>query len=109
MVERVESAEALVTRTVKLQGGKTEESQDVQQVQVHRFITEPATVAVSMGLTLNLGRYETARIDVGLKVPCYLEEVDAAYEYARKWVEEKVTAEAEDVRKFAKTREPLDM
>ena len=69
-----------------------------ETLQVHRFLTEPAKVSVSMGLTLNLGNFQTARLDISLLVPCYREEVEGAYAYAREWVETRVNAEAEAVR-----------
>jgi hypothetical protein len=65
---------------------------------VQRFVTEPARVSVGMGLTLNLGNYESARIDVSLVVPCYCEETEEAYVYARDWVEKKLEAEVQDIR-----------
>jgi hypothetical protein len=69
-----------------------------ETVQVHRFLTEPARVSMSMGLTLNLGNFESCRLDVSLLVPCYREEVEGAYAYAREWVETRVQAEAQAVR-----------
>lgn len=68
-------------------------------IEILRFLTEPAKVSVSMGLTLNLGNYESARIDVALVVPCYREEVDAAYKYANKWVEDRLGTEVQNIRK----------
>jgi hypothetical protein len=69
-----------------------------ETLQVHRFLTEPAKINVSMGLTLNLGNFEAARIDVGLVVPCYREETDDAYVYAKKWVETRLGTEVQDIR-----------
>jgi hypothetical protein len=50
------------------------------------------------GLTLNLGNFESARLDVGIEVPCLFPDVDAADEWARQWVEERVVKEVENVR-----------
>lgn len=67
-------------------------------IKVHRFLTEPSKVSVAMGLTINLGNYESARIDVGIVTPCYREEADAAYDYAHDWVEKRLGSEVQDIR-----------
>lgn len=48
-----------------------------------------AFVEVSMGLTRNLGNYESVRIHVGLTLPCPAtpEEIDNAYHEAKGWVD----------------------
>jgi hypothetical protein len=65
---------------------------------VQRFLTETARVSAGMGLTLNLGNFESARIDVSISLPCYCEEVEEAYDYARQWVEKRLDAEVKDIR-----------
>lgn len=69
-----------------------------ETMEVRRFLTEPARVSVMMGMTLNLGNYESARIDVSVALPCYREEVDAAYVQAHEWVNSRLQKEVEDVR-----------
>lgn len=69
-----------------------------ETLEVHQFVTEPAKVGVNMGLTLNLGNFESARIDVSISVPCYREETDEAYRYAREWVETRLGEEVQSVR-----------
>lgn len=75
-----------------------------ESLAVHQFQTEPAKVAVEMGMTINLGNYEAARVSVMLTVPCYMEEHETAYEYARKFVEKRVLQEAEEAKRFAQNR-----
>lgn len=70
-----------------------------EELEVRLFATEPAKVTVSNGLTLNLGNYESARLDVSISVPCYREEIDEAYTFAQNWVERRLSAEVSDVRK----------
>lgn len=67
-------------------------------VQVHNFDRPVARVKRGYGLTLNLGNYESARFDVSIEVPCYLEDVDLADQFARDWVEERCEAEVAEVR-----------
>lgn len=73
--------------------------EDSTTLEVRKFVTEPAKVRISKGLTLNLGNFESARLDVDFTVPCYLEEADSAYTYADKWVENKLGVEVKNVRK----------
>src|SRR4051812_42401043 len=84
---------AVVTRQF-FEGKEPSSAPDTKNevITVHRFLTEPAKVSVSKGLTLNLGNYESARIDVSVVVPCYREELDWAYKYADGWVESRLNA-----------------
>ena len=43
---------------------------------------EPAFVRVNAGKTLNLGNYESLRIDVSISLPCLPEDINATYEQA---------------------------
>lgn len=53
-----------------------------KQLLIDKFVTEPAKVDVSVGLTLSIGSYEFIRIDVGVSLPCYKEEMAAAHQEA---------------------------
>lgn len=72
-------------------------------MEVHKYVTAPAQVQVSYGLTMNLGNYESARIDVLVLVPCYREEIEDAYTWARDMATTKVAAERAEVRNAGKT------
>ena len=52
-----------------------------------------ARVRVNGGITKNLGNYESLRCDVTLELPCASTQagVEAAFEYAKDWIAEKVT------------------
>lgn len=65
---------------------------------VHRYITQPATVGLEMGATLNMGVYESARVSVNVTVPCYREETEAAYAWCRDFVEERFKKEVAEAR-----------
>ena len=54
---------------------------------------EPAFITVSYSMTKNLGNYESAKIQVGLTLPCYPEEVEEKYPEVRQFVEEKLMEE----------------
>ncbi len=64
---------------------------------MHRFETEPAVVRMQYGVTMNLGNYESVRIDVGISVPCYKEQIEETAEWAKAWVEKRVLAEVQEV------------
>jgi hypothetical protein len=97
------ASQATVTRTYK--NGITERSETSDDtLTVHKFITEPASVRVGMGMTISLGNYESVRIDVNLSVPCYKEEVNDAYAYASEWVQAKTLAEAQAAKDFGSKR-----
>ncbi len=66
--------------------------------QVGTFKTTPARVTISKGLTLNLGNYESARVTVGVEIPCYVEEVEAVAEAINVLVEKRLQDEVLDIR-----------
>jgi len=82
-------------------GSEVEDSEieENEVIAVRRFVTEPAVVGISYGLTVNMGNYESARVDVTLRLPCYAEEVDDAFVSAREWVEQRVMTEVDGIKK----------
>ncbi len=50
----------------------------------------PCKVEVGQGFTKNLGQYNSARFDVRLSVPSTAEGLDAAFEFARGWTDQKL-------------------
>lgn len=105
--ETVKSTTATVTKVygkIGLPDTKDEE------LAVRTFITNPAMVEIGYGLTLNIGNYESARIDVRIALPCYVEETDQAFAFAKKWTEERIQTEVKEIRKIAsgtKTNTPF--
>lgn len=63
-----------------------------------------ATINVSSGITLNLGNYESLRIDVGITLPCKPTKKDVEDTYARciEWVEEKLAQQTAEVKNSIK-------
>jgi hypothetical protein len=96
-IVEVQLSRAFVTRQFKTADKvKTEENEEV--LEVHRFVTEPAKVGLEYGITLNLGGYESARVSVLVQMPCYREEVDAAYDHAKQWAEKRIKSEIDEIR-----------
>lgn len=52
----------------------------------------PALVEVSIGLTRNLGNYESVRLHVGITLPCPANatDIDNAYDEAKGWVDTRI-------------------
>jgi hypothetical protein len=58
----------------------------------------PATVNVMLGLTINQGNYESARIDVGIRMPCNPADVEETYQTAKDWCESRIKIEVKSIR-----------
>lgn len=82
-----------VSRSIKRQGTQEQVSDDEPETfEVHQFATTPATVSISYPIKLSKN-YQTAGITVGVTLPCYVEEVDAAFERATEIVVKKLKDE----------------
>lgn len=98
------AAQAVVSKQFVESGSEGAEEVVEETLEVHSFVTATANVSVEMGMTLNLGNYESARVTVSVSVPCYKEEIEDAHEYARKWVESRVVSESKKIREFSTAR-----
>lgn len=86
--------EVLVKRTFKNSYYKTEREEIADEtIAVRPFVVEAAEVSLSRGRTVNLGNFESVRVDVGIKVPCYLEEAVDAFEFAKRFTAERLEDE----------------
>lgn len=68
--------------------GETEE--DIE-VRVFPEGVEPAKVSIGLNSTINMGNYESLRLSVHVTLPCYAEEVDAAFNKAQSLCEAKLS------------------
>jgi len=57
-----------------------------------------AKVRAGFGMTLNLGNYNSARVDVQVELPCYPSEVDAAIDSAFGIAQDRVESEVQAVK-----------
>jgi len=73
---------------------KTEE----RLIKVGLFKTATAQVIQKKGLTINLGNFESARVDVGYAMPCYVEEVKEIEGLVNDMIEERLQKEVVEVR-----------
>lgn len=71
MTTHVKNSTMRVQRTYL---GKNQE--DVKDLEVHIFETQPAQVNITLGQTIPIRPYETVRVSVSITMPCYKEEVE---------------------------------
>ena len=91
------SAKEKIIEVRKTAFGKEEVSSE--RVRIRPFISTPANISVKAGITINLGNYESGRVDVMLSMPCYPEEVDGVYEDVKGWVDSRVEHEKNEIEK----------
>lgn len=72
--------------------------EDSEVVEVHNFKGEVAKVERGFGLTLNLGKFESARVDVHITVPCHVEDIENADEFAKQWCASRIKQEVANIR-----------
>jgi len=77
---------------------ETGEEEKEETLAVTKFLGPVSSVTVKYGATVNLGNWESARIDYSLHVPCYPEEINQAFEFADQWVGDRVEQEAAKIR-----------
>lgn len=70
-----------------------------EQLQPQVFREEPAIVQVSLGRTVNLGNYESARVDVSIRMPCAPADAAATYTRVRDDVQARLLDEVERLRR----------
>ena len=69
-------------------------------IEIHQFKGPVATVERGYGLTISMGpkTFEFARVDVRIVVPCHVEDIDNADEFAKNWAEDRIKAEVASIR-----------
>lgn len=98
--EQIEGKKGTLSVTINRTqiGTIKEDSEEREQIEVSRFATEPAYVGVAIGTTMNMGNYESLRMEVRITLPCYVEEIDEIYLKAKDWVDERLDKEIADIR-----------
>lgn len=73
-----ESGTIKVFRSYTANGVVMSEDEGLEDMDVKTFQVEPAYVSVNHGRTVNVGNFESVRVDVRVSLPCYTEEVAEA-------------------------------
>lgn len=83
-----------------LKAGKEvgEEEHKENLIIVDAFETTPASVNAKLGMTINLGNYESLRVDVGVVLPCYKEEIEHAQNLAFQIIERELFSRVKEVK-----------
>jgi hypothetical protein len=89
----VKEGKVLVNRHYSEKGVLIEEDQTQEAFRVGIFDSPPAHVTVGLGSTMNLGDFNSYKVEVRVSVPCYLEEIDRAMEFASAKAQERLEQE----------------
>jgi hypothetical protein len=73
-----------------------------EALEVKAFDGTPAEVRVTASRTINLGNYESLRIEAGVSLPCYAEEVERGLEVGSNIVGKIIENEETKIRKALK-------
>ena len=71
-IEAAEKPGCVESREAFLEVSKTalgQEEVSTEKIRVRPFLSHPAVVSVKAGATINLGNYESARVDIMLSFP----------------------------------------
>lgn len=71
-----------VTKQYVKSGVVQKEESEEKRLLVHKFQTEPAYVGCKLGMTINIGNYESIRVDCSVNLPTYKEELTDAQQKA---------------------------
>ncbi len=107
--ETVGSVEVVHENKLAKTSETVEESEESLGVEV--FQTTPAVVTLRLGRTVNIGNFNSVRVEVGVSVPCYREQIDDAYAIANTWVAERLTQKLNQIdegSKAKKQEKPVD-
>ena len=100
MVKSTAVRKQAVAHEVKVTVSETKFNQTTEEkqlIQIRPFATDPAHICVKLGRTINLGNYESAKIDVSVDMPCYVEECQRVYREVMDFVQERLTEEVAKV------------
>jgi hypothetical protein len=100
--KKCENLTVTVLKQYKKGGHIVDDELDEEVIDVKAFPdnVEPAKVYRSYSLTVNLGNYESAKVSVGVTVPCYLEEMEDADKYAADFCTKRVIEERNEIKRM---------
>lgn len=71
-----------------------------ERIQIRPFKTDVVRIAVSKGRTINVGDYNSVRVDITISLPCYMEEIDQTFEYCSKLAEQYLVKECQPIEEY---------
>jgi hypothetical protein len=93
-LKTVKSKEAKVTVSRTILGQQTDAD---NKISIRPFVTETANVEARYGRTINVGNFESVRVDVFISCPCYAEEIVDAFRQASTLAKELLGKEVEKI------------
>jgi len=98
MADKMGSVE--VTKTWKDGKFTVDEDNSEELIEVKKFAEGAHIARVSFGgrMTVNMGNFESIQVSVGIELPCYVEEVQDAFDAAKNLVNQRLNTEVEDCR-----------
>lgn len=80
------------------QNGEEWSDKKEEKIAVTPFEDHPANVKITYKYTVNMGNFESATVECGLSMPCYVEEIDKTWTFAENWVTRRMEAELSKLR-----------
>ncbi len=76
-----------------------QEDEKVEKIKIRPFAKDAriCQIHTKLGKTINLGNYESARVDVGFTIPCYAEEMVRLFPKAYEFTEEKLSEKVSEI------------
>lgn len=87
MKKKIGKGSIVVSRTFNKRPEK--DTEEHSEFEVGVFQTETASVSVPISITHNVGNYESVKTGVIVTVPCYVEEIEEAFVFAKEMAERK--------------------
>jgi hypothetical protein len=77
----------------------TKETEEIKEIKVRPFLTEPARINMSLSRTIQVRDFEPVKVSVSLTMPCYKEEREATAEKVDAFVTEWLTRKCKPILK----------
>jgi len=78
-----------------------DEVPEVEEIEVHKFVTQPAIVRFSYPLKMTKS-YQSVGIEIGVELPCYVEEIENGLDRAAQIVASRLKVEVPKLRETLK-------
>ena len=90
-----ESVQGKITKDVVLVSSSriVDGHKEEYDLEVQKFVTDPAFVRVSAGQTRQIVEFESVRVDIAVTIPCYKEEVEDVIAEATEMVADRLEKE----------------
>jgi len=88
---------------ISKQNGRNATPEIVEQViEIGVFEGPTAKVSLSGGATVNMGNFESVRVEMGIELPCYMEEVADVHRILQATIEAKLKSEVDELHRRGK-------